>query len=230
MARTPLQSSGVSDSERNVTPTPADNLDGYDDLEDFDADEFLQEWQEADRTAVELLREALPAVVEASAPQDALATAVQRVREHLTDWPYRHLASAADWGRQLPADDETLWVQASGALVSMHGESGLGSHEESSLMALQHADWAGAIIGLARAGVGTRAWPGDLFELADKCPEIEGSYEPDDREPIEFAFELMVPIWEALGALDEHRRLTPLGHWGLPRALAWAWDGSLDEG
>lgn len=229
MARTPLQSSGVSDSDRNVTPPAADDLDGYDDLEGFDADEFLQEWQEADRTAVELLREALPGVAEASAPQEALATASQRVRDRLTDWPYRHLAAAADWGRRLPADDETLWTQAAGALVSMHGESGLGSHEESSLMALQHADWAGAVIGLTRAGVGTRAWPEDLFDLADKCPEIEGSYEPDDREPIVFAFGLVVPIWEALGALDEHRRLTPLGHWGLPRALAWAWDGSLDE-
>jgi hypothetical protein len=220
----------VSDSDRNVTPPPSGDVDGYDDLADFDADEFLQEWQEADRAAVDLLREALPDVVAAPVPEAPLAEAAQRIRDHLTEWPNRHLAAAADWGRQVPADDATLWIQAAGALVSMHGESGLGSHEESSLMALQHADWAGAVIGLTRAGVGTRAWAEDLFRLADDCPEIEGSYEPDDREPIEYAFDLMVPIWEAIGALDEHRRLTPLGHWGLPRALAWAWDGSIDEG
>jgi hypothetical protein len=228
MPRTPLQSLGVSDTNQNVTRLP--DVEGYDDLADFDAEGFLNEWQEADRAAVDLLREALPDVVAARVPEEALAEAAQRIRTQLTEWPHRHLASAADWGKQPPADDETLWIQAAGALVSMNGESGLGSHEETSLMTLQHGDWAGAVIGLARAGVGTRAWAEDLFRLADKCPEIEGSYEADDREPIEFAFGLMVPVWEAVGALDEHRRLTPLGHWGLPRALAWAWDGTLDEG
>ena len=228
MARTPLQSLGVSDTNQNVTRLP--DVEGYDDLMDFDAEGFLNEWQEADRAAVDLLREALPDVVAAQVPEEALAEAAKHIRTHLTEWPHRHLAAAADWGKQPPADDETLWIQAAGALVSMNGESGLGSHEETSLMTLQHGDWAGAVIGLARTGVGTRAWAEDLFQLADKCPEIEGSYEADDREPIEFAFGLMVPVWEAVGALDEHRRLTPLGHWGLPRALAWAWDGSLDEG
>ena len=225
----------MSVTDQNVTRLPqaagdAGGHDAHEDLAGFDAESYLQEWQEADRAAVELLREALPEVVEAPVPAEALAEAARRVRDHVTDWPHRHLAAAADWGKQPPADDETLWIQATGALVSMHGESGLGSHEESSLMTLQHGDWAGAVIGLARAGVGARAWPEDLFEFAGSCPEIDGAYEPEDREPVEFAFGLMVPIWEAVGALDEHRRLTPLGHWGLPRALAWAWDGSLDEG
>lgn len=219
----------MSDKNENVTRLPTPGADEHDDLLDFDADEFLQEWQEADRAAVELIREALPDVVAVSAPEEPLRTAADEIRARIADRPYRHLAAAAGWGRQLPDDDEELWIQATGALVSMNGESGLGSHEESSLMTLQHADWAGAVIGLVTEGIGARAWPEDLFELADKCPEIEGSYDADDREPIEFAFGLMVPIWEAVGALDEHSRLTPLGHWGLPRALAWAWDGSLDE-
>lgn len=218
----------MSDSNQNVTRSA--DMEAYDDLLDFDAEGYLQEWQEADHAAVELLREALPDVIDLPVPETALAEAAGRIRTRVADWPHRHLAAAADWGKQPPADDETLWIQAAGALISMNGESGLGSHEESSLLTLQHDDWAGAVIGLARAGVGTRAWPEDLFELADKCPEIEGTYEPDDREPVEFAFGLIVPIWEAVGALDEHRRLTELGRWGLPRALAWAWDGSLDEG
>jgi hypothetical protein len=219
----------VSDKDENVTRLPTSDVEGYDDLLDFDADEFLQEWQEADRAAVGLLREALPGVVGASAPAQLLQEAVGQIRADLADWPYRHLGAAAGWGKQPPADDRDLWIQAAGGLIAMNGESGLGSHEESSLMALQHADWAGAVIGLVRAGVGARAWAEDLFTLADKCPEIEGSYDTEDREPIEFAFGLIVPVWEAVGALDEHRRLTPLGYWGLPRALAWAWDGSLDE-
>jgi hypothetical protein len=219
----------VSDKNENVTRLPTSDVEGYDDLLDFDADEFLQEWQEADRAAVELIREALPDVVAASVPAEPLREAAVQIRARLADRPYRHLAAAAGWSKEPPADDQELWIQAAGGLVSMNGESGLGSHEESSLMSLQHADWAGAVIGLARAGVGTRAWAEDLFDLADKCPEIDGSYDTDDSEPIVFAFRLMVPVWEAVGALDEHLRLTPLGHWGLPRALAWAWDGSLDE-
>lgn len=219
----------MSDKNQNVTRLPTSDVEGHDDLLDFDADGYLQEWQEADRAAVDLIRDALPDAVTAAIPEEQLRSAADQIRTRITDRPYRHLAAAAAWGRQPPADDKELWIQAAGALVSMNGESGLGSHEESSLMTLQHADWAGAIIGLVGKGVGTRAWAEDLFELADKCPEIEGSYDPDDREPIVFAFGLMVPVWEAVGALDEHRRLTALGHWGLPRALAWAWDGSLDE-
>ena len=219
----------MSDKDENVTRLPTSDVEGHDDLLDFDADEFLQEWQEADRAAVELLREALPGVVAASAPAEPLREAAKQIHAHLTDWPYRHLAAAADWGKHPPADDHDLWIQAAGGLIAMNGESGLGSHEESSLMALQHADWAGAVIGLCRAGAGARAWADDLFTFADKCPEIDGSYDTDDREQIEFGFGLIVPVWEAVGALDEHRRLTTLGHWGLARALAWAWDGSLDE-
>ncbi|GAA0336573.1 hypothetical protein NE235_25065 [Actinoallomurus spadix] len=220
----------MSDKDDNVTRLPTSEVEGYDDLLEFDADEFLREWQEADRAAVEILREALPEVVATAVPAEQLRRAAEGIRRGLKDWPHRHLATAAGWRGGPPADDEILWTQAAGALIAMNGESGLGTHEESALMTLQHADWAGAVIGLARAGVGARAHPSDLFSYADRCPEIEGSYDPDDREPVEQGFELIVPVWEAVGALDEHRRLTPLGHWGLPRALAWAWDGSLDEG
>lgn len=223
-------SRAVSDKDDNVTRLPTSDVEGYDDLLDFDADEFLREWEEADRAAVELLREALPEAVSATVPVEALRAATERIRGRLGDRPLRHVAAAAGWRGGPPADDEDLWVQTAGALIAMNGESGLGTHEESALMNLQHADWAGAVIGLVRAGSGARATPEDLFDFADRCPEIDGSYEPDDHEPVQEGFALIVPVWEAVGALDEHHRLTPLGHWGLPRALAWAWEGSLDEG
>lgn len=218
----------VTEKDDNVVRLPDGSGEGYDDLLDFNEDEFLKEWEEADQAAVELLREALPGAVTADVPSEALHVAAERVRAKVADWPYRHLVAAAEW-KEPPADDRDLWLQAAGALIAMNGESGLDSHKESALMALQHADWAGAVIGLCRGGVGSRAWPEDLFRYADELPEIEGSYDPDDREPIEFGFELIVPVWEAAGALDEHRRLTTLGHWGLPRALAWAWAGDLDS-
>lgn len=40
----------------------------------------------------------------------------------------------------------------------------------------------------------------------------------------------MVPAGEAAGAIDSDRRLTALGRWDLPRALAWAWNGDFDNG
>lgn len=219
----------MSDKRDNVTRLPTSDVEGYDDLLDFDADEFLREWQETDQAAVRLLREALPDVVTATAPAGLLRGAAERIRAGITGWPYRHLAAAAGWHGGPPVHDVDLWPQAAGALIAMNGESGLGSHEESALMALQHADWAGAVIGLARAGIGARALPRDLFDFADRCPEIDGGYEGDDRDQIELGFELMVPVWEELGALDGDQRLTSLGFWGLPRALAWAWGGALDR-
>jgi hypothetical protein len=38
----------------------------------------------------------------------------------------------------------------------------------------------------------------------------------------------VVPTWEAVGAVDADRRLTALGAWGLPRALARAWGSDFD--
>ena len=35
-------------------------------------------------------------------------------------------------------------------------------------------------------------------------------------------------LWEAIGAVSEQRWLTGLGWWGLPRALARAWNGDFD--
>lgn len=220
-AQTALRSGAVSEKDENVAGQTDDTL-------GFEEDEFLREWEEADKAAVTLLREAIPEAVDAKAPTEELRGAAQRIRAGQADRPYRFAVGAAGWEGKPPGEDRDLWIQTAGALIAMNGESGLGNHEEASLMALEHADWAGAVIGLVRSGVGTRSWPEDLFRFADECPEIEGSYDPDDREAIEFGYELIVPVWEAIGALDEHRRLTALGSWGLPRALAWAWADDLD--
>jgi hypothetical protein len=52
--------------------------------------------------------------------------------------------------------------------------------------------------------------------------------DPDDADLVELAFEVVLPTWEAVGAVDADRRLTALGAWGLPRALARAWGGDLN--
>lgn len=203
-----------------VVPFP-----GADPLAGLEDDELLAQWAEVDRGAAALVREALPDLLAADPPHDALSSAAAAIRAGVAAglWPYRHIEAAAGWRGVPPADDVELWVSAAGAFVAMTDESGMDAEEEASLMALEHADWIGAVLGLVRAGAGSRAEPADLVRHLDATPEVEGAVDPDDVPLVEAAFELVLPVWEAIGALDDARRLTPLGRWGLPRALIRAW-------
>src|SRR5215218_6531605 len=127
----------------------------------------------------------------------------------------------------LPADDAALWLAAAGALIAMRGPSGLDPELEAAVMALELADWVGAVVGLVRGGVGANAEPAALVAAINDCPEVEGTVDPDDADLVELAFEVVLPTWEAIDAVDVDRRLTDLGAWGLPRALARAWGSDL---
>jgi hypothetical protein len=111
----------------------------------------------------------------------------------------------------------------------MRGPSGLDSELEASVMALELADWVGAVVGLVRGGVGASADPATLVAAINDCPEVEGMVDPDDADLVELAFEVVLPTWAAVGAVDADRRLTALGAWGLPRALARAWGSDLHD-
>ncbi|HEX6329854.1 MAG TPA: hypothetical protein VF129_01000 [Actinomycetota bacterium] len=198
-----------------------------------DDEEFLAAWDQTEAAAVDLLRKALPEVARESLPAEALRQAAERLRPGMVSrsWPYEHMRRAAGWTSEtLPSDDLELWLGAAGGLVSPREETGLDVEEESVVMALEHADWLGAVVGLVRSGAGASAEPEALVGYIDACPEIDGAVDPDDASLVEMAFELVLPAWEAAGAVDEGRRLTPLGSWGLPRALAWAWSGVFDRG
>src|SRR6266508_361359 len=187
--------------------------DDWDEEADGD-EELLAQWEQAEAEAVEVLGQALPAHTRAPLPARDLAAACQRLRAGL-DPP-------------LPADDAELWLAAAGALIAMREPSGLDSELEAAVMALELADWVGAIVGLVRGGVGASAEPAALVAAIDDCPEVDGTADPDDAGLIELAFEVVLPTWEAVGAVDGDRRLTALGAWGLPRALARAWGRDLD--
>ena len=207
-----------------------DTDEGY--SEDLDDEEFLEAWDKAEAGAVDLLRKALARLIDEDPPRGALAAAAERIRGGMTEraWPYDHMRRAAGFGvKKLPKSNLELWLGAAGGLISMREESGLDTEAEASIMALEHADWLGAILGLVRAGVGASAEPEALVEYIDECPEVEGEVDPDEALLVEGAFELVVPAWEAAGAIDSDRRLTALGRWGLPRALAWAWNGDFDN-
>jgi hypothetical protein len=177
-----------------------------------------------------LLREALPELRDAGAPEDDLLAAAEAVRAGVAARaaPYAQIAAAAGWAGQPPSDDDELWLDATSALVAMRGEAGLPIDDEAAVMALQLADWLGAVVGLVRGGVGAAAQPRDLVGYIEACPELEGDLDELDRPLLEQAFEVVVPTWQATRAVDGEWRLTALGRWGLPRALAWAWNGDFD--
>jgi hypothetical protein len=226
--------------DSNVTPfvpRDADNdasadLDDADFVElfDFDEDEFLDEWDQADDGAVEVLREALPELRETAPPQGDLHAAAARIRAGIAakTTPYTYVPGGAGWTAAPPADDRELWIGASGSLIAGLGETPMSVQRQSTIMALQPGDWLGAVIGLVRAGVGAPAEAADLVAYADECPELAGEADPDDVEILEEGFAYLLELWEATGAIDRQGRLTELGRWGLPRALAWAWSGDFD--
>ncbi|MEX2587624.1 MAG: hypothetical protein WD602_06470 [Actinomycetota bacterium] len=214
---------------------PASSVDGdFDDLdmfEDLDMEDeaFLEAWSRAEAQAVDLLRGAL-AELRDEPPPPELGSAVDRLLEGMSKraWPYEHMRRAAGLGQRDLEQSPDTWLAALGGMVAMREESGLEPEEESMIMALEHADWLGAVIGLARAGVGAPADPATLVRYVNECPEVDGEVDPEEAFAVETAFELVLPAWEVGQVVDSSRRLTKLGQWGLPRALAWAWDGEFD--
>ncbi len=206
----------------------------FDDLE-FDEeleDEWLAEWDEADRGAVDLLRRALADRVGTPAPA-SLTVGASAVRPRLTE-PGGYLTwvrEAADLNpAQVPADDAELLIRCTAATMSAVEMSSLPDEEEAMLASLQHADWLGAVVSTVRAGAGGDASPEGLVEAFRSCPEVEDADELDDEdaEYLETAFGILALPWHLLGLTDADDRLTELGEWILPRALARAWSGDFD--
>lgn len=213
-------------------------------------------WDAADRYAVTLLWRALPEVRSAWAPAGELRAAAELIRSNIRKWPYKQLARAV-WGRgRPPADDTQFWLDVAGACALAGDQRKMDPQTYASLSVLRPADWAGAVIGLTRAGVGAPVTGEHMARYARECAEIAGQRDPDDGEVaydpfasspgdddeaydpfaggarddelLARAYEVVVSGWQAIGAVDEQERLTVLGWWGLPRALARAWNGDFD--
>jgi hypothetical protein len=201
------------------------------DLDDLDDDELLAEFEEMELEAVGVLQDALAELMGEAAPTAALREAAANLRAGIESraWPHRHLAAAAGWVGA-PDDDAEVVLGAAGVLVSPREETGFDLEEESVLHSLELVDWVGAVIGLVRAGAGASATPQALLGYLNDCPELEGDdVEGGEAALVETGYELILPAWQAAGAVDDDRRLTALGRWVLPRALAWAWELDFDE-
>jgi len=119
------------------------------------------------------------------------------------------------------------------------------------ICAIDHFDWLAVITALAAGGPGTAAAATDLAayvrdydpddgegrddEDEDEVPDdadfalddVDADDEDEDDEFDELGMEdLFAPVtalWQVLGAIDDHERLTPLGWWGLPEAMRIVW-------
>lgn len=155
-----------------------------------------------------------------------LTRVVTTLRADPDGWPQHLLWKIAEVSPDAAPDDAVAaWLTLAAAMVDpAELDEATDADEITSLASLEPADWAGAVIELVRDGVGASAEPGELTTRVLYCPEIEGD-EPsqEDAEVVERGLAAAVPLWRALGAVDEEHRLTILGAWGLPEALRTAW-------
>jgi hypothetical protein len=200
---------------------------------DEDLEAFLEAWDGADREATEILRSALDHFREQPAPREALAAAAGQLRDGLRErhHPFAWIRSAAGLEtEQFPENDVELVLRCVAATISPQKETGLDPEEEAILLTLEHADWLGAIVSVVRQGLGADASPEALVDGIRACPEVEleADLDPDDEAHLETAFWILALPWHVLSVTDQDQRLTALGAWILPRALARAWGANFD--
>jgi hypothetical protein len=202
-------------------------------------------WDAAEQHGVTLLRQALPDARWWPAPVAELGDAAARIRSAVRKRPYRQLARAAWGGPRPPADDAQLWLEAAGAVATMRHHVDADLPWLAPVSVLRPADWAGAVIGLVRSGTNSAVTAVDLVRYArqpvdtadmPRADEAEGglAYDPfasvaEDDESLLRGFEAALLLWEALAAVSDEWWLTGVGWWGLPRALARAWNGDFDS-
>jgi hypothetical protein len=233
---TPLQEHRRLQEEWMMSPLPDGRVPMWA-VSDEQDDEFLAEWDAAEAEALAELQAVLGELPDRPLPETDLREACDRVRAAMKEpgWPGELLAACGGLdSRSLPRDDAELWLTLAAGIVSPRndlegddedepaGPGELTEDEEAmvALCALDHNDWLAAISALARGGPGIPAGEDDLARYVTE-------YDPDDIDDQADAaagmFLHAVGLWRVLGAIDDSDRLTPLGWWGLPKALQRAW-------
>lgn len=194
-------------------------------------DDFLRRWAEVDLAAAGELRERLPDVFASDPPAGDLADAAARIRDQVAapTRPYDWLVGACGWQqRGAPGDDVHLWLSAAASVVSPAGDPGWPEAQQSRIFAIRHRDWTLAVSGVVSAGAGADVSAAVLAAHAGAAAECDDAGR--DADTLHDGFSLVLPLWRALGAVDDGGKLTALGWWGLPRALIAAWEESALEG
>jgi len=217
----------VAVQERWMTAPLPDGRVPMDELLDEEDDDFLAEWDAAERAAADELRDILADVGERPRPDSELQAACRRLRTALRSRaPSTSLLRAYSGvdPDNLDSDDPQLWLRlAAGVINPVYEPSDDIAADENAAIALDHEDWLAAVAGLARCGP-TPAASGPALA---RC-----SADADDDDDVRVLAGWFIPVveqWQVLGALDKNERLTPLGWWGIPEALLQAWAGDTLE-
>jgi hypothetical protein len=120
-------------------------------------------------------------------------------------------------------DDVEVLTRLAGAYVGRGPRTAMAPAAARAVDALEWADWLGAVLQLVRDGAGADASGEQLVRNINRCPEVTTSVPKRDAPAVASAFECASVAWRVAGAVDDDGRLTELGVWLLPRALAGAW-------
>lgn len=227
------------------TPLPDGRVPAFA-VSDEQDEELFAAWDEEEAFALSELRRILDGLPQRPEPPAAeLRTAAAALREilGLPGYPGNVLRACAGFDdRPIPDGDEELWVAVAAGIAGPISDLRDGEGEESffdldaelshedavlaKLCAIQHADWLAAVAALARLGPGVLASPERIARLIAESEDIDIEGDEDELDTTEGLFQPVVFLWGYLGAVDAADVLTPLGWWGLPRALERAWSAT----
>ncbi|MFO7251898.1 MAG: hypothetical protein DIU60_014205 [Actinomycetes bacterium] len=220
---------------------------------DEEDEALLAERHEEEAYALEELRRILAELPEPPRPDAELRAAAVRLRAVLAEpgYPGNVLRACAGFDElPMPEDDEELWLAVAAGiagpisdlpdderteeLAELNGEVGREESALASLCGIEYADWLAAVAALARRGPGVLASPERLARMVAESEDVEvdpgefgdafGEFDAeDDVEATEALFAAVTPLWRVLGIVDANDVLTPLGWWGLPKALERSW-------
>ncbi|MEV0614985.1 hypothetical protein AB0I81_16790 [Nonomuraea sp. NPDC050404] len=231
------------------TPLPDGRVPGFA-VSDEQDEELFAAWDEEEAFALSELRRILSELPKPpelpSADLDA-ASARLRALMAMPGYPASVLRACAGFDdRPVPDDDAELWLtvaagvaapvsdlsDAEGVLEEFADLDGELSEEDTALAnlcAIQHADWLAGVAALVRLGPGVLASPERMARLIAESEDIEiDDQDADDLDATEGLFLSVVSLWRHLGIVDDDEVLTPLGWWGLPKALERAWSPITD--
>jgi hypothetical protein len=187
---------------------------------------------EGDATARTTLTSALGSRRDEPVPHASIAAAAAAWRAAIARGDADAAAVAVDARVDPEADDlddVRVLVRLAGAYVRRGPRTAMSPSAARAVDALEWADWLGAVLQLVRQGVGADASGEQLVRNVNRCPEVTTSIPKRDAPAVASAFDRALVAWRVSGAVDEDARLTELGAWLLPRALAAAWGASPGE-
>ncbi|MEV0591649.1 hypothetical protein [Nonomuraea cavernae] len=230
-------------------PLPDGRVPGFA-VNDEQDEELFAAWDEEEALALEELRrimEELPKPPEPPVAELDRAGARLRALLSLPGYPANVLRACAAFEESpMPDDDRALWLAVAAGIAGPMSDlpeeddtleewtdlEGEPRHEDTvlaHLCAIQHADWLAAVTALARLGPGVLASPERIARLIAESEDIDieeqdlAGQDIDDLAATESLFTPVVTLWGYLGVVDQDDVLTPLGWWGLPKALERAW-------